>query len=180
MPSPIRLEVDHKVEEHVQAERLYYSRRSKLASVDRVVAVFLLVVGIAAVAVVGLRWWSLVWFVLALLEFFNLLSITPLVTKYRFRRNPKFAELNHLEFSDDGIRFKTASIDSKLEWSLYDGVIENEHLFLLTYGGHMYSVIPKRCFTDAGSLDAFRVLVESKVNKRVPEHDASPATPRAS
>lgn len=159
----ISVGVDHKVEEHIQAERLYYSKRSRFASVDKLVAGLLLLIGIGLVWLVGVRWWSLIWFALAPLEFFNLLSIAPLVLRYRFARNPKFRELNQISFGEEEIHFRTTSIDSKLKWDLYDGVLENEQLILLTYGGQMYSVIPKRCFKDPGSLEAFRSLVSSKV-----------------
>ena len=175
MSNEVHLEIDHKADEHVRAERLYYSRRSKFARVDKLVALLLVVIGIVAVITVGVRWWSVIWFVLAPLEFFNLLSIAPLVTKYRFSRTPKFRELNHITFRDDGIHFRTTSIDSKLEWSFYDGVLEDEQLFLLAYGGQMYSVIPKRCFRDPASLATFRSLIESKIIHRASSKE-SPAT----
>ena len=130
----------------------------------RVVAILLLLIGIVGVATVGFRWWTIIWFALAPLEFFNKLSIAPLVVKYRFKRNPKFGETSNIHFSDDGIHFKTSSIDSKLKWDLYDGLLEDEELFLLLYGGQMYSVIPKRCFTEDERTDAFRNLVRSKVH----------------
>lgn len=174
----VDVEIDHRIEEHLRAERLYYSKRSRFASVDRILAIFLLIVGIVLVVAVGVRWWSVVWFALAPLEFFNLLSIAPLVTRYRFNRNPKFRELNHISFESDEIHFKTTSIDSKLKWSLYDGVLEDEQLFLLTYGSQMYSVIPKRCFKDSQSLDAFRALAEAKVKDRMIADRGSPAAPR--
>lgn len=160
----IEVSIDHRVEEHVHAERLYYSKRSWFATADRVVAVVLLLIGIGLVSVVGARWWTLIWFVLAPLEFLNLLSIAPLVTRFRFRQNPKFRELNRISFGDEEVHFKTDSIDSRLNWSLYDGMLEDEQLILLTYGGQMYSVIPKRCFKDPATLEAFRSLAASKVN----------------
>lgn len=124
-----------------------------------------MLVGIAGVATVGAQWWTLIWFILAPLEYFNLLSLTPLVTRYRFRRNPKFNAPSHLTFGEDGIHFTTTGIDSRLDWRYYDGVLEDDQLFLLTYAGPAYSVIPKRCFPDAETMDAFRQLVDVKITR---------------
>jgi len=88
-----------------------------------------------------------------------------LVLKHRFKRNPKFGETNNIDFSDEGIHFKTSSIDSKLKWDIYDGLLEDEELFVLPYGGQMYTVIPKRCFTEPEMTVTFRNLVRSKVQE---------------
>ena len=158
MSEVIEVAIDHRLEEHLRAERLYFSRRSLFARVDKVVALALLVWGVVLVAVAGPRWWALLFLALAPLEYFHLFSIGPLVTKYRFKRNPKHAEVNRLAFSATQIHFRTPSIDSKIDWSLYDGLIEDDQLFLLTYGGGMYSVLPKRCFADP---EAFRVMARA-------------------
>lgn len=155
----VKLDIEHRVEEHVAAEKLFCSRRSPFARIDRVVAAILLLVGIAGVVAVGPRWWTLIWFVLAPLEFFNLLSIAPLVTRVRFHQNPKFREPNEIAFSEEGIYFKTPTIDSRLKWDLYEDVIEDDALYLLVYSKQMYSVIPKRCFQSPQDAEKFKALL---------------------
>src|SRR5262245_58318780 len=122
----VRVEIDHQVGEHVKAERLYYAKCSGMVRVDRIVAVLLLLVGIFGVATAGVRWWTVIWFVLAPLEFFNRLSLSPLVVRYWFKRTPKFLEKNELTFSEAGIHLKTPTVESDLKWDLYQGIVEGE------------------------------------------------------
>lgn len=163
--SSIKIEVDHRVDEHVKAERLSYSKRSRWANADRIVAAILILFGIFLLATVGIRWWTIIWFVLAPLEYFNLLSIAPLVIRYRFKRTPKFHEKNELTFSEDGIHFKTPSIDSNLKWDFYTDIVEDGNLILLMYG-NAYSIIPKRCFKSEEDLKIFQTLIQRKITNR--------------
>ncbi len=165
METPITIEINHCVEDHVKAERLSYSKRSRWANADRIVAAILILFGIFLLATVGIRWWTTIWFVLAPLEYFNFLSIAPFVIRYRFKRTPKFHEKNELTFSEEGIHFKTPSIDSNLKWDLYTDVVEDNNLILLMYGG-AYSIIPKRCFKSEEDLKTFQTLIRRKITKR--------------
>ena len=121
----------NEVKEHIAAQRLLY-KKSPLAKVDKVVAVLLACAGVAGVIFGGAIW--LFCFPLAILKWFDLLSVRPLAMRAAFRRNTKFREEYHLTFSRDAIHFKTLSIDSTLQWSHYQRVIENADLFLLMYG----------------------------------------------
>jgi len=143
--------------DHVAAQRLY-DRHSRWAVADRVVAVLLALVGAVSTTAVGARWWTLVWFPLALLEWFHLLTVRPLLARLWFRQNPKFRETYHLVFDDSGIQFRTASIDSRVAWSHYHRALEDANVWLLVYGPRMYTVLPKRAFT-AESEQAFRALL---------------------
>jgi hypothetical protein len=87
---------------------------------------------------------------------FLLLFVAP---RQRFRSDPKFVDEYFLQFSDDGIQFKTAQIDSLLQWSLYNKVLENERFYILIYGKNMISVIPKRAFADAKQEAAFSEML---------------------
>ena len=162
MMSPVVLEFDNRLAEHLAAERLYY-RSTFWFKVDKVVAIHLLIFGVFAVVVAGIRWWTVVWFPLAILEWFNLLSFRPLLIRFFFKRNPKFLEKYHLTFSDSGIDFKTKSLESKLAWTHYTHVLEGERVTLLIYGPQMYTVIPSRAFLDGEQHDRFRLLVRKYV-----------------
>ena len=59
---------------------------------------------------------TVVFFPLAVLEWFNLLSIRPFVIRRWFRHNPKFRETYHIELDTTGIHFRTRSIDSGPWW----------------------------------------------------------------
>jgi hypothetical protein len=153
----VTLDFQPDADDHVAAARLY-DRKSGWATADRVVAIVLLLVGTLATIAAGARWWTLVWFPLALLEWFHVLNVIPFATRFWFRRNPQFREAYHLEFDDTGIRFRTRAIESKLEWSMYQRVLEDPRVWALVYGPRLYTVLPKRAFTP-DSERAFRALL---------------------
>jgi hypothetical protein len=164
MEAPIKIEFDHRVEEHVSASRLYYSKRTRWAKTDKVVAFLLVLFGTVLVILVGFQWWSVIWFVLAALEFFNLLSIDPLVVRWQFKATPKFNERNTIVFEHDGIHFRTPTIDARLKWETYSEMLENDEVFLLVYGKRMYSVIPKRAFQGETEKERFRHLIAQRLS----------------
>jgi hypothetical protein len=158
----ITVHFTNELRDHLEAQRLLY-KQSFLARCDKVVAVLLFGFGVYAVWAAGLRWWTAIWFPLAVVEWFNLLSLDGIRARVWFRRNPKFREEYCLTFSPENIHFKTASIDSTLHWTYYERVIESPTLFLLMYGKGPYTLIPKRCFNSDDELDAFRALLKQKV-----------------
>lgn len=85
------------------------------------------------------------------------------VPRQRFRSDPKFADEYFLQFSEDGILLKTPHVESLLQWNLYTEVLENEKFYLLVYGKHMYSAIPKRVFTSAAQAARFDALLRLKI-----------------
>ncbi len=161
--SPISVTFVNQLEEHQQAQHVLYSK-GIFYKLDKIVAVLLFGFGIYAIARVGWRWWTVIWFPLAVAEWFNLLSPTRLRTRIQFQREPKYREEYCLTFSNENIHFKTATIDSTLEWTYYIRVIESPTLFLLMYGRGLYTLVPKRCFQSDAETDAFRVLLKEKVD----------------
>jgi hypothetical protein len=158
----ISLEFENTLSDHLHAERVYYSH-GILTKVDKAVAAVLTASGIAMLAVFGARWWCFVPFPLAIAEWFDLFSIRPLQIRMYFKSNPKFRERYHLRFAEDGIHFKTTSIDSTLSWGHYSRFLEGDRVFLLVYGKQMYTVIPKSAFKDATRIDHFRSMVKAKL-----------------
>lgn len=106
-------------------------------------------------------------------EWFNLLSLSSLSTRIQYQRNPKYRDEYYLTFSPENIHFKTAAIDSVLQWTNYDDVIENADLFLLMYGKGLYTLVPKRCFHSNDEIDAFRALL----NQTIPRGGAAVRRP---
>lgn len=155
---------DHRLDEHQRAHRLYYRQKSWFARADKVVAVLLVLVGVALVALHGVQWWTLIWFVLGPLEWFDVLSPAPLMVRYVFTRSPKFREPTTLTFTDERIHYKTASIESTLDWSIFAELVEDDALFLLLYKApRSYAIIPKRAFASPEAIAAFRELVRHKL-----------------
>ena len=91
---------------------------------------------------------------------FLLLFVVP---RQRFRSDPKFADEYVLQFSDDGIQFKTAQIDALLQWSLYNKVLEDDKFYILIYGKNMISVIPKRAFASPNEEAAFNEMLKRNI-----------------
>jgi len=161
---PIELTFDNRLKDHLIAERLYY-RSSLFWKLDKIVAVILLLFGIYAVWRIGPRWWTLIWFPLAIVEWFNALSLRPLQIMYWFKHNPKFRDTYHLTLDPTGLHFRTRSMESHLTWDFFSRVLENGRLCLLVYGTRMYSVIPKRAFKSQADVDSFRSLVQESVGR---------------
>lgn len=152
----------NELKDHIAAQRLLYSHGA-LAKLDKVVALLLFGVGVCGVAFVGLYWWTIIWFPLAVAEWFDLLSLSRWRTKVEFQRNPKFREEYHLTFSRENIHFKTATLDSVLQWTHYERAIESPDLFLLMYGKGLYTLIPKRCFHSNEEMNGFRALLDQAI-----------------
>lgn len=161
-PAPVSISFINELRDHLEAQRILYSRGA-LAKLDKVVAVLSFGLGVYCITFFGLHWWTVIWLPLAIMEWFDLLSLTRWRTKIEFQRNPKFREEYHLTFSRENIHFRTASIDSTLQWTHYERVIESPGLFLLMYGKGLYTLIPKRCFGSEDELNAFQTLLKEKI-----------------
>jgi len=159
------LSFDNVVSDQLAAERLYHES-TVFATLDKTVAVILLLVGAFCIWGAGVRWWTLIFLPLAVLEWFNLLTIRPLVIRRWFKHNPKFSETYHLVLDQAGIQFRTKSLDSRISWDHYTQVLESDHLWLLVYGTRMYSVIPKRVFKGDDEMARFRSLVTQNIVAR--------------
>jgi hypothetical protein len=161
---PFELTFDNVLAEHLAAERLYY-RSTRLWKLDKLVAMALVCFGGCLTLVAGLCWWSVIWFPLAIAEWFNLFSLRPVQIWYLFKHNPKFRETYHLTIDENALSFRTRSIDSRIQWDLFSSFLENNRVCLLVYGPQMYSVIPKRAFKTEADLEVFRTLVRAKIGR---------------
>ena len=160
--TPLSVRFTNRLQDHLEARRILY-RQGTMAKVDKGVALLLFGFGLCLVFFVGLRWWTVVWFPLAIAEWFDLLTLSRWRTKLEFQRNPKYQEEYQLTFTPQRIHFRTASIDATLQWTHYEQVIESQNLFLLMYGKALYTLIPKRCFHSSEEVDRFRTLLTQMV-----------------
>jgi hypothetical protein len=165
MKEPISLRFKYTEEEYIAAVRLYMMRSADFKVRVAIAALY-------AVGCISLFWWLgfdfdssviLLFIFASCLPFFIAFMHLFVLPRQRFRSDPKFRDEYLLEFSDDGIHFMTSEIDSLLQWSVYSKVIEDERFYLLVYGRHMISVIPKRAFQSAAQEEAFDQLLRRKL-----------------
>lgn len=159
----ISLQFRYTEEEFIAATRLYLTRSADFI-IRLVVCLLYSIVALSLLMWLELGSDILILFIVAtcipfLIGFLHLF----VVPRQRFRSDPKFQDEYFLQFSDDGIQFKTAQIDALLQWSLYTKVLENDRFYLLVYGKNMISVIPKRAFYSAQQEAAFDALLRRKL-----------------
>lgn len=180
MKKTISLRFKYTEEEYAAAIRLYLGHSKEL--ITRLVVVF-----VYSIAAIALFIWLdfdaafIPWFVVAgclpLIIAFLLFFVMPRRT---FRSDPKFADEYYLQFSDEGIHFKTAHIDSLVQWSLYNKVLENERFYILIYGKNMISVTPKRAFASANEEADFSEMLRrnlpayANIQRLKEKHSAAP------
>ena len=95
--------------------------------------------------------------------------------RQRFRSDPRFRDEYSLEFSDEGIHFRTDAVDARIKWELYNDVIENESFYVLVYGASMITVVPKRAFRRPSDEARFRELL----GRHLPEAPSARRLPGA-
>jgi hypothetical protein len=156
----VTVKFENNVDEHVHAAELYY-KTTFYYKADKVVAILLLLYGIYVTIILGVKWWTVIFIILAPVEWFNLLSPYKLQARLWFKWNPKFHEAYEISFSEDAIHFKTLTIDSNINWTMYNKMLEDDQIFLMIYGKRMYSVIPKRVFANDDEINAFRKLAQT-------------------
>jgi hypothetical protein len=149
--------------DYVKALRAHYASRLRL---------HLDIVVIAAVALFGayeIRSGSgafgIAMLSLAVLFGVMLLAAFLIIPRFAFRREPKFRDDYALTFSPDGIHFQTAHIDSQLQWNMYTNALVDRYSFVLYYGSHQFTVIPKRVFKNGEERETFERLMAQKISK---------------
>jgi YcxB-like protein len=169
-PEKVRLSFTYTEKEYLEATRLLLWKSSSVLT--RLVAFysliclgcFLLLVAID----VSLPLWSVISLLLlvGVALYHGVLIDLP---RRHFRGDPKFRDEYNLSFSDEGIGFKTRSIDAFLKWSLYTRIIESENFYLLIYGRDIYSasILPKRAFRDSMQEAAFRQLLRRNIDREL-------------
>jgi YcxB-like protein len=156
--SAINLSFRYSEGDYVRALRAHYRSRLRLR-LDLAVAIVVGILGIylwpsfAGVASVAVS----VLLVLMLVAAFFV--IPPLV----FRREPKFRDDYSLTFSSEGIHFRTAHIDSQLQWSMYSRALIDSYSYVLYYGSSQFSVIPRRVFRNVDEQREFEEMLAKHV-----------------
>ena len=150
-------------DDYIEASRIC-TYGSKRVTLDLIVEVIALVSGLILLGIYGLSW---AWIFLIAASTVGLLIRTLgyfVVPKMRFRSEPKFKDEYLLEFDDNGIGFKTVKLESKLEWSLYNKVIETNNLYILVYGKYNFTIIPKRALLTESDRIEFNSLLKRYIS----------------
>lgn len=142
----------------------YGSRRARFDLIIEILALF------AGIILLGILSFSWIW-VLLIIGSIAGLTIRILgyfvLPKMRYRREPKYKDEYLLDFDDEGIRFKTDRLESRLEWSLYNKVIETANLYILVYGKFNFSIIPKRALMTEPDKMEFNMLINKHIKEKV-------------
>ncbi|HEX8774760.1 MAG TPA: YcxB family protein [Pyrinomonadaceae bacterium] len=161
MSEIVQLRFRYTEEEWAAASRLYIIRQRELLL--RFVAMFILIaLAFGFFAAINEVVMSLFLLSVGLVLSTFVLALFFVFPRQRFRSDPRHRDEFFLEFTEEGIRFRTEQIDSRLNWSLYSRVIENDRFYVLVYGKGMMSVIPKRAFTAYDQEMVFRNMLRRK------------------
>ena len=166
MNSTINLSFRYLESDYVRALRAHYASRLRLR-LDIVVVVALAAIGIFLWQSPSSHWFGVACVGIATLFSLILLAAFMVIPPLAFRREPKFRDEYSLAFSSEGIHFRTAHIDSRLQWSMYSSALVDAHSYVLYYGTRQFSVIPKRVFESSEQQQAFEQLLTQHVSEIV-------------
>ena len=162
MDSIIHLSFRYSELDYVRAMRAHYASRLRL-KLDATVAVVTALLGVYLWRSPDSRGWGIGLVCLSAVFVLVLVAAFGVIPRLVFRREPKFRDEYSLTFSPDGIHFRTAHIDSQLQWSMYSRALIDPYSFVLYHGTHSFSVIPKCVFENTDQQAAFERLVSEKI-----------------
>lgn len=160
---PIEVSYRPQLKDVLHAARVAEGETWKTAS--RVTAAILCLCGVWFVFW-GFPRWAVLWFGLAVAEWFNLLPLSVLVAYLEFKRNPKYRQQYDLILSPEGLSFRTDTVSSELKWEHYSRFGETKTAFVLSYGPGVPTVIPKAAFVEQTDCEAARTLLKEVVGRR--------------
>ena len=164
MNSTVNLSFRYLEIDYVRALRAHYASRLRLR-LDIVVAIGLAGIGAYLWRSPDLRWWGVGCVVVSALFGLMLVAAFTVIPRFTFRREPKFRDDYSLTFSADVIHFRTAHIDSQLQWSMYSRALVDTHSYVLYYGTRQFTVIPKRVFQTPEQQQAFEQLLTQHISQ---------------
>jgi hypothetical protein len=150
--------------DYVRALRAHYASRLRLR-LDVAVTILLLGLGIYLWQSPSSHWFGVACVAGAVLFSLMLVAAFTIIPRLTFRGEPKFRDEYSLVFSAEGIHFRTAHIDSQLQWSMYSRVLIDAYSYVLYYGSRQFTVIPKRVFQSFEQQQAFEQLITQHVSE---------------
>lgn len=161
MDSTVELTFRYLQSDYVQAMRSHYASRLRIRFDIAVV----LLVALAGVYNwrSGPRWLGVALIVISVAFALLLVAAFTIIPIVAFRLEPKFRDEYALTFSPEGIHFRTAHIDSKLQWSIYSRALVDTRSYVLYHGTRSFTVIPTRVFQDSEQRKAFEQLLTRNI-----------------
>ena len=173
---PLQFRFRYSEAEYLSAARLLILKeRSVLV---RIITFLLLILFLAIVVTIAGNLLIPIWSVAAMALLVNMALVYNIffnMPRRYFRRNDNLRDEFQLSFSHEGVSVKTSQIDSKLAWTLYTKVAENNSLYVIVYGkdARMMTAVPKRVFQSANEELEFRKLLREHVDHQFPATNAS-------
>jgi hypothetical protein len=158
MNSTVSLSFRYSENDYVRALRAHYASHLRLR-LDIAVTVVLAAAGVYLWRSPGLHWLGVACVVVSVGFALMLVAAFTVIPPLAFRREPKFRDDYALTFSPDGIHFRTAHVDSQLQWSMYSRALIDAHSYVLYYGSRQFTVIPKRVFQSTENQQAFEQML---------------------
>jgi len=152
--------------DYVRALRAHYSSRLRVR-LDIVAAIVAALLGAYSWRSPDYHWLSVICVTASVVFLLILFAAFVVIPPLAFRSEAKFRDDYSLTFSPDGIHFRTAHIDSQLQWNMYSRALIDEHSYVLYYGSRQFTVIPKRVFQNAEQQQVFEKLLTQHVSKIV-------------
>jgi hypothetical protein len=141
----------------------YYSKTQK-RKFDIVLGLVFSLVSVVLFVFLEQAYIYILLFCVGVLLFLFSLYKGSIYSKIRFAKDKKFNEEYEISFNDQGIHFKTTSINSEIKWNFYTRVWETQKFFYIFYGKDIFSLIPKRAFKKDENITEFRELVKGKIH----------------
>lgn len=159
----IELKFKYTKEEYVKSFREYLLLTKTIKKRDMIIAVLVIMFSTIWL-ILSEEILSVVCLLCGVLFLLLLCNLYYWVPGRNFSQNSKFREEYNLTFSDEGIQFKTESINSDLKWSTYVDSIENAEFFYLIQAKQVFTVIPKRVFRNVEVEKGFKEMVLRNIN----------------
>ena len=160
----ITLNFTYTQNEYVKAERQYLVANKTIRKYDPILIAVFTVLSLCYLFLSSFSIYSIILLVIILIASAIGCYIYFCMPVLKYKHTSKFHEEYTLFFSKDGIDFKTPSIDSVLQWSVYSELWESdEFYFLIQVPRVYYTLIPKRAFRTPEDKQVFEQLGLSNI-----------------
>ena len=90
-------------------------------------------------------------------------ALPYLLARNTMRTSPLFQNEIHCTFTDSGVEMKTSASQSRVDWSGFHRAVELKEFVLLYMSSRVFYIVPKRSFSTADQLEAFKALLRTKM-----------------
>ncbi len=169
MEETVKLKFSYTQDEFVKAERRYLFASGTITGPSVVIIAVILVFSVLYCFLSSFSVFSVVLLIAALLVLMLGCVVYFYIPEKKFQMNSKYHEEYELTFSEEGIHFKTPSIDSRLEWDIYSELWENDKFYFLIQAKQIYTIIPRRAFSGQAEEERFEAIAlrALKCSKRI-------------